>query len=39
MMGIMFELPSIPGRKSVSITRDVIEESKDPEIILDKKTA
>jgi ATP-dependent Clp protease ATP-binding subunit ClpX len=39
MMNIMFELPSIKGSKKVVITRDVITQSRDPEIILEKKSA
>ncbi len=39
MMNIMFELPSIKGPKKVVITRNVITESRDPEIILEKKSA
>jgi len=39
MMDVMFELPSIEGRKKVVITRDVIEKMERPEIILIKKSA
>jgi ATP-dependent Clp protease ATP-binding subunit ClpX len=39
MMNIMFELPSIKGSKKVVISRDVITQSRDPEIILDQKSA
>lgn len=39
MMDVMFELPSIEGRKKVVITRDVIEKMERPEIVLIKKSA
>lgn len=39
MMNIMFELPSIKGRKKVVITREVIMDAKEPEIVLEKKSA
>ncbi|MFQ3620658.1 MAG: ATP-dependent Clp protease ATP-binding subunit ClpX, partial [Spirochaetales bacterium] len=39
MLDVMFELPSIEGRKKVVITRDVIEKSERPEIVLVKKSA
>ena len=38
MMDIMYDIPSIKGRKRVSVTKEVIEKSEKPEIILlDKK--
>ncbi|WP_020613082.1 ATP-dependent Clp protease ATP-binding subunit ClpX [Sediminispirochaeta bajacaliforniensis] len=39
MLDIMYEIPSIEGAKQVVVTRDVIEKSETPEIILDKKSA
>ena len=33
MMGIMFEIPSIKGRKRIVITSDVVEKGEKPEII------
>ncbi|MFP4364974.1 MAG: ATP-dependent Clp protease ATP-binding subunit ClpX [Spirochaetia bacterium] len=39
MTDIMFEIPSIEGEKEVVITRDVIDNSKKPEIVLNKKSA
>jgi ATP-dependent Clp protease ATP-binding subunit ClpX len=39
MMDIMFDIPSIEGKKQVIITRDVIEKSETPQIIQNKKTA
>ncbi len=38
MMDIMFDIPSIKGRKRVMVTRDVVEKSEKPEIVvLDKR--
>jgi len=38
MMDIMFDIPSIKGRKRVVVTRDVVEKSEKPEIVvLDKR--
>ncbi|MBI9102032.1 MAG: ATP-dependent Clp protease ATP-binding subunit ClpX [Spirochaetales bacterium] len=39
MIDIMYEIPSLEGSKKVIVTKDVIENSKKPEIIFDKKTA
>ncbi len=39
MMEIMFEIPSIKGKKKVVITREVIENSEKPEIVLVRKSA
>ena len=39
MMDIMFDIPSMKGKKQVIITRDVIDKSEPPQIIQDKKTA
>lgn len=39
MMEIMFDIPSIKGKKKVVITREVIENSEKPEIVLMRKTA
>ncbi|WP_455383283.1 ATP-dependent Clp protease ATP-binding subunit ClpX [Salinispira pacifica] len=39
MMDIMFDIPSIKGKKKVVITREVIENSEKPEIVLMRKTA
>ncbi len=39
MIDIMFDIPSMEGTKKVIITKEVIEDKKKPEIILDKKTA
>lgn len=41
MIDIMFDIPSIEGSKRVIITREVVEKSKKPEIILidEKKSA
>lgn len=39
MMDVMFDIPSIKGKKKVVITRDVIESSEKPEIVLLKKSA
>jgi ATP-dependent Clp protease ATP-binding subunit ClpX len=39
MMDIMYEIPSIEGKKRVVITRDVIEKAEKPEIITAKKSA
>jgi ATP-dependent Clp protease ATP-binding subunit ClpX len=38
MMDIMFDIPSIKGKKRVVVTRDVVEKSEKPEIVvLDKR--
>ena len=41
MTGIMYDIPSIKGKKRVIVTPDVVEKSVDPEITLidAKKTA
>ncbi len=39
MMDIMFDIPSMEGKKQVIISRDVIEKSETPQIIQNKKTA
>jgi ATP-dependent Clp protease ATP-binding subunit ClpX len=39
MLDMMFDIPSIKGKKQVIITRDVIEKAEPPQIIQDKKTA
>jgi ATP-dependent Clp protease ATP-binding subunit ClpX len=41
MVGIMFDIPSIKGKKRVVVTPEVVEKSVDPEITLidEKKTA
>jgi ATP-dependent Clp protease ATP-binding subunit ClpX len=39
MIDIMYELPSIKGKKKVIITKDVIENSEKPEILFNKKSA
>jgi len=41
MVGIMYDIPSIKGKKRVIVTPDVVENSVDPEITLvdNKKTA
>jgi len=39
MMDIMFEIPSLKGKKSVRITRAVVEHTLKPEIVLEKLTA
>jgi ATP-dependent Clp protease ATP-binding subunit ClpX len=39
MIDIMYEIPSIEGKKRVVITRDVIENSEKPEIVTIKKSA
>lgn len=39
MVDIMFEIPSMEGKKQVVITRDVIEKAEKPEIRLIKKSA
>jgi len=41
MTGIMFDIPSLKGRKRVTITPETVDKSVDPEIILlsEKKTA
>ncbi len=39
MIDIMFDIPSIKGKKKVIVTKKVITDSVKPEIILDKKSA
>jgi ATP-dependent Clp protease ATP-binding subunit ClpX len=39
MMEIMFDIPSIKGKKKVVITKEVIENSEKPEIVLQRKSA
>jgi len=41
MTGIMFDLPSIKGRKRVTVTPETVEKAIDPEVTLlsEKKTA
>jgi ATP-dependent Clp protease ATP-binding subunit ClpX len=39
MIDIMYDLPSMEGKKRVCITRDVIEKAEKPEVVLDKKSA
>jgi len=39
MLDIMFDIPSIEGRKRVVITRDVIEKSLKPEVTMVQKSA
>jgi ATP-dependent Clp protease ATP-binding subunit ClpX len=41
MVGIMYDIPSIKGKKRVVVTPEVVEKSVDPEITLidEKKTA
>ncbi len=39
MIDIMYDIPSIKGKKRVIITRDVIEKAEKPVVIQDKKTA
>ncbi len=39
MTDIMFEIPSIPGRKTVKITPDVVDKALPPEIIFHQKSA
>jgi ATP-dependent Clp protease ATP-binding subunit ClpX len=39
MTDIMFEIPSIEGRKRVVVTRDVVEKSERPEVHLLQKSA
>jgi ATP-dependent Clp protease ATP-binding subunit ClpX len=39
MVDIMYDIPSIKGKKQVVISREVIERSEKPEIIHDKKSA
>jgi len=39
MMDIMYDIPSIKGKKRVIISRDVIENSEKAQIIHDKKSA
>ncbi len=39
MLDVMFEIPSLEGKKKVVITRDVIVKSEKPEIVFVKKSA
>jgi ATP-dependent Clp protease ATP-binding subunit ClpX len=39
MMEIMFELPSMEGKKRVVITREVVENSEKPEVSVIQKSA
>lgn len=39
MIDVMYDIPSIEGKKKVVITREVIEQSEKPEIIQIKKSA
>ncbi|MBN1647157.1 MAG: ATP-dependent Clp protease ATP-binding subunit ClpX [Spirochaetales bacterium] len=39
MIDIMFDIPSIKGKKKVIVSREVVTDSVKPEIILDKKSA
>jgi len=41
MIEIMFDIPSIEGKKKVVVTKDVVEKSKKPEVVVigEKKTA
>jgi len=39
MLNIMFDLPSMEGKKRVVISKDVINGQKDPEIIVDRISA
>jgi len=39
MMDLMFDIPSIKGKKKVVITKEVIENSEKPEIVLLRKSA
>ncbi len=39
MLDIMYEIPSLEGAKQVVVTREVIEKSETPEIVLNKKSA
>ena len=39
MIDLMYELPSIDGKKKITITREVINGNKKPEILFDKKSA
>ncbi|MFW6234916.1 MAG: ATP-dependent Clp protease ATP-binding subunit ClpX, partial [Spirochaetota bacterium] len=39
MIDIMYDIPSIKGKKKVVITRDVIENSEKPEVITLRKSA
>jgi ATP-dependent Clp protease ATP-binding subunit ClpX len=39
MTDVMFEIPSIEGRKRVVVTRDVVEKSERPEVHLLQKSA
>ena len=40
MLDLMYEIPSIEGRKKVVITKSVVEKHKKPEILrLDQKSA
>ena len=39
MVDLMYDIPSIPGEKQVTVTKDVVEKSVKPEIIELKKSA
>jgi len=41
MIDIMYDVPSIKGKKKVIVTKEVVEESQKPEIVIvgEKKTA
>jgi ATP-dependent Clp protease ATP-binding subunit ClpX len=39
MIDIMFDIPSLKGRKKVTVSRKVIDESVKPDIVVLKKTA
>jgi ATP-dependent Clp protease ATP-binding subunit ClpX len=39
MTDIMYEIPSLEGKKKVIINREVVEQLKKPEVVFDKKTA
>ncbi|TVQ24874.1 MAG: ATP-dependent Clp protease ATP-binding subunit ClpX [Spirochaetaceae bacterium] len=39
MIDIMYDIPSIKGKKKVMITRDVIENSQKPEVVQTRKSA
>ncbi len=39
MIDLMYELPSISGKKKITITKDIIHGIKKPEILSDRKTA
>lgn len=39
MIDVMYDIPSIEGKKKVIITRQVIDQTEKPEVIQDKKSA